>query len=254
MGMFTEVRPEIDSPEMVESELVNMIENIRNPRDGYDGIGCSEVGTCAKRLIHKILKHRPPRQYNDRWAAMVGTFGHAGLERGMTDAQERMQLAEPRYLTEYKVKCGYAAGSDIIGTADLFDTMSGTVVDWKFVGPTPLLKYKQNGPGNQYRVQAMLYGRGFALLGYDVRQVMIAFLPRSGALGSSRFKRGADGTPEWENRGQRFFWSEPYDESIALAALARLNGLYELLKMMDAETLLASFPDCSDYFCPWCGR
>src|SRR6202007_2411815 len=85
--------------------------------------------------------------------------------------------------------------------------VTGTVVDWKSVGPTQLTKYKAKGPGGQYRAQAHLYGRGWARRGQDVRHVAVMFLPRNGEL------------------REAYFWSEPYDEQVAIQALQRLEGI-----------------------------
>lgn len=257
MGLFS--IPEIDMPHIVEAELVTIMSSgmDTHPRGLKLGPGPSDAGhPCTRYLIHAIHNQPKPPGKGDRyrWAARIGTFGHAGLESDFITYNNAMVAAgeqQARYLLEQTVTCGTYDGIDLIGSADVFDIDSGTVVDWKFVGPTPLLGYKANGPGPKYRTQAHLYGRGFQLQGFRVNQVMIAFLPRGGELGTPELKV-LDGQVLWADRGQRYFWSEPYDEQVALDALARLNGLSQLLKLVGLEQLLASFGPCVDFFCPWC--
>jgi hypothetical protein len=247
----------MNQPHIIEAELIGIIlHNIRNrPRSKQQLMGPSEIGhPCARKLIHKLAGHREPRGFIDPWFAEMGTFAHAGLETGFRTWQDAQGFSDPRYLLEHEVTVGQVGGIDITGKADLFDTGSGCLVDWKAVGPDPLKRYKVNGPGIQYRRQAALYGRGFALQGYKVNTVMIAFLPRNGAIGTAEFTRTSTGmlTDEWANRGNRYFWSEPYDENVALEALSRVNGLAELLKVMPVDDLLEMYPECRTSFCPWC--
>ena len=54
-----------------------------------------------------------------------------------------------------------------------------------------------------------------------------------------------------------FAWSEPYAEPVALAALARANGLADLLTTGfggNAEAAASIYPICTNHFCDWCTR
>ena len=79
-----------------------------------------------------------------------------------------------------------------------------------------------------------LYGRGWALEGWKVDLVMIFFIPRDGELTDS------------------LVWSEPYNENIALNALARMNQLNGLLQAIGLEQALSLYAECEGRFCPWC--
>jgi hypothetical protein len=114
---------------------------------------------------------------------------------------------QERFYIETRVSVGEVNGVEITGSCDLYDRVTGTVVDHKFPGPTMLNKYRKKGPGKQYRDQAHLYGRGWVRAGLPVNRVMIAFLPRHGELDDA------------------FIWSEPYDEQVALDALQRVEGI-----------------------------
>jgi hypothetical protein len=75
-------------------------------------------------------------------------------------------------------------------------------------GPTILKGYaRKRYPGDQYRAQAHIYGRGWARKGLPVNRVMIFFLPRDGEL------------------DDHYVWSEPYDEQVALDAFERVAGI-----------------------------
>ena len=249
--------PEIDLPHIIEAEIVTMIEYMMasHPRTLQTAMGPSEVGNpCSRKLIHQLAGHgsgETDNPFRDRWAAQVGTFVHAGLEAGVRAFMAANPAFAGRYLLEHRVTVGSVGGVEISGNADIFDVDAGLVGDYKAVGPNPLLRYQSKGPGPQYRSQAHLYGRGFAAQGYTVNTVMIMFLPRAGDLGSSKLKPGSQ---DWVNRGQRYFWSEPYDESVAVAALARLQGLYDLMQAFGVEALLPRYQPCGSIFCGWCSR
>ena len=213
----------------------------QHPRSQQTRIGPSEVGQeCARRIAYKLLG-QPENSHRDApWLPTIGTAVHAWLEGvfdndNLTHAPERDH--QERWLVETRVNVGEINGTIITGSADLFDRFTGTVIDWKIVGPTTLRKYKSKGPGQQYRTQAHLYGRGFARAGHQVNRVMIAFLPRNAELTDAHI------------------WSEPYDESIAVAALARATGISLTVNTL-GHTGLAAVPTTESYcnFCPYLQR
>jgi len=182
-----------------------------HPRSLQREIGPSEVGhPCARKLGYKMMGHGE-RSHEPNWKATVGTALHSWLEqlldRANVDYETATQSGQERYLLEERVTVGQILGHDITGSCDVYDRATGLVVDWKTVGPTQLTKYRRYGPGDQYRAQAHLYGRGWRNRGLPVDNVMVIFLPRNGEL------------------AETYVWTEPYDETVAVAALQRATGI-----------------------------
>jgi len=222
----------IDRPQVVREELEWLIrEELRaHPRSQQVAIGASEVGDpCPRNLALKLAR---PSAGSSSWLAQIGTWGHAGLERMLH--RFNAQFQEPRFLVEAEVTCGELAGQPVRGHVDAFDVDTSTVIDWKFVGAARLDMFRANGPGPQYRAQAHLYGRGLVALGHHVEQVMVAFLPRERELYTA------------------WFWAEPYDESIAVQALSRAQGLVELVDSWGLDQALALYPPCGVRYCSAC--
>lgn len=201
---------------LIEDALTNQ------PRTLQTRIGPSELGNPCDRCL--ILKLGGTEETRDvAWLPFVGTAVHGELE-GIF-AQANAGLESVRWLVESQVSVGTVGGVDITGHADLFDLATGEVTDWKIVGKSTLTKVKANGPTPTYRQQAHLYGRGFTRRGLQVNRVRIAFLPRN----------------EPSLAGAHI-WSEPYDESIALAALARADMFATAIAMLGLDTVLAQAP------------
>jgi hypothetical protein len=195
------------------TELIGAIKDaIRNSdRTLQRMIGPSEIGNPCNRWIGYKQLHIPERPRAVPWKATVGTGGHMWMET----AVDRYNLQHyellgynERFYIETKVNVGEVNGVPITGSSDVFDRVTGTVVDWKFPGPNILKGYRRKlYPGDQYRDQAHLYGRGWVRAGFRVNRVMIFFLPRDGEL------------------DDHYVWSEAYDEQVALDALERLAGI-----------------------------
>lgn len=222
--------PETDAgPRLVAEALVSTIEeNITNhPRSRQKRIGPSEIGMdCTRRLVHKLAGHDEPER-GPAWKPTVGTACHAQMEEWFGSLPDEFKVEE-------RVLVGQIGEDYITGSTDLFIPAEGAVVDWKFVGPTRLKAYRSKGPGNQYRTQAHLYGKGWETAGYQVSTVMIAFLPRDGELSDA------------------YFWWEPYDPMVALTALVRANQISQDITNRGADAVLASYEPCTDRWCPWC--
>lgn len=206
-----------------------------HPRSQQKRIGPSEIGhPCARRIGYKLLGHP---EANDRrgvpWKPTIGTAVHTWLESVFTGVNDKLGM-DDRFLLEQTVDVGEIGGEAITGHCDLFDVATGAVIDWKCVGPKQLLKYKKSGPGDQYRVQAHLYGRGWARQGRRVDHVAVMFLPRDGELKLS------------------YLWHEPYDEQVALDALTRADGIAKLTGAAGAAAL-SVLPTADAYcqYCPW---
>lgn len=207
------------STDLLRKEVMYLIEKAiaNHPRSLQKRIGPSEVGgPCKRRIGYKLLGIGPFNPYPSvPWKATIGTAVHAWLEERFTANGED----DMRWLTEMTVSVGTILGTDITGHVDLYDRCTATTLDWKVVGDTQLTKYKAKGPGTQYRCQGHLYGRGLTRRGAPVDQVVIAFLPRNKDLTNA------------------YFWSEPYDERVALWALQRAEGIAVAVSAMGTAAL-----------------
>lgn len=199
---------------MLKAELLHVITDAiaHHPRSLQKRIGPSEVGIpCARRIGYKLLDIDEVNDaYDVPWLPTVGTGVHSWLEEAFTrnnTGQTTRDAGHTRWLVELRVDVGEINGQAITGNCDLYDRVTATVVDWKCVGDTPLRNYKANGPGEQYRAQAHLYGRGLARRGLPVDTVAIAFLPRNAELRNAHI------------------WHERYDEQVAVATLQRASGI-----------------------------
>ena len=228
----------IDEPQFVVADLMSVINDTmdNHPRSLQKEIGPSQLGGCIRSVVHTLAGDTAPG--NGRrtgWLATIGTAVHEWSAKAFEHHPLNQAVEQPRFLIEHRVCVGEVGGRRIEGNADLFDIDSGTVVDWKVVGTQRLNWYRDHGPGQQYRVQAHCYGRGFVDLGYVVHNVMIVFLPREKEL------------------QHYWMWSEPYTESVALDALSRVKGVLDLLELMGSSyDLAALYPPCGSYWCPWC--
>ncbi len=215
---------------------------VNHPRSQQRQIGPSEVGVeCDRRIAYKLLDV-PERPQSPAWLPTIGTAVHAWLEEQFDQAATSQHIAtgggEEEWLTERRVTTGFIPGIGFLdGSCDLFHRPTGTVIDHKIIGPTPLKTYKAKGPSQQYRIQAHLYGQGYANAGHEVRRVMIAFLPRNGQLGDA------------------YLWSEPWDPQIAADAIARLTHIAAAVAAAGPR-VLAALPtaDAHCLHCPWFRR
>lgn len=225
-------------PDLTGDHLLHLVRQaiLNHPRSLQQRIGPSELGhPCARRIGYKMLGH-PERAGEPNWKATVGTALHSWLEGVLDganlDYEQRTKSGEERYYTEQRVIVGQILGKDIDGSCDVYDRVTATVIDWKSVGPTQLTKYKRFGPGDQYRSQAHLYGRGWQTRGLPVDNVMVVFLPRNGELAETHI------------------WHEAYSEQVALDALQRVNGIALTTQAMGAAAL-AVLPT-ADAYCHMC--
>lgn len=225
-------------PRLLLDELLHIIrETIRTwPRSLQVEMGPSDLGhPCDRWMSHKLRGTPEVNSRHTPWLPTIGTAIHAWLQ----DAFIRDQFAAvragqpPRWLLEERVTVGTVSGVEISGSCDLYDTLTATVVDWKTCGKTRLDKYRRHGPDPDYRVQAHAYGRGWQRRGYPIDTVAIAFLPRNAEL------------------DQTVWWSEPYDEKVAVAALARAEviGMTNIALGKAAPAAMAT----TNHNCGYCG-
>lgn len=204
------------------------------PRSLQIAPGPSELGTpCTRRLGYKVLDWDPkPNSDTDPWAAIIGTSVHTWMAE--TWSQANLNLNYERYLIEHKVDLP----EGISGSCDLYDRLTGTVIDWKVTSPANITKYRKNGPGEQYRTQAHLYALGMQLAAGQPAHVAIVFLPRGGRI---------DGM---------HIWTEPYDPHIAVKAIRRYDAMRQFHYTVDPERhperwALLPTRDAHCTWCPW---
>lgn len=225
------------NPELVlDAYIAQITEAIEaHPRSLQTAIGPSEVGMdCLRRLAYKLSGH-PEKAAPPNWKATIGTAVHAWLEQVFTADPEIQAAGLQRWYTETRVDVGELPdGSHITGSCDLYDRVTGTVLDHKVVGPAQLKKYRAHGPSKQYRTQAHLYGRGWVRAGMRATHVAICFLPRNGDLKDA------------------YLWHEPFDEQVAVDGLNRLGGVWTLLQLQ-GEQALGLIPTADQYCwnCPF---
>lgn len=225
----------------IKAELIDVIRwaDANKPRSLQQNVGPSEVGVdCMRRLAYRYAGVKKCNEAADPWFATVGTAVHEWLDTAINlwcaNAQPEgsKYWAEPRYLTEERVRITVAGDQyGISGSCDLYDVERQTVIDHKVVGATALKKYVDKGPSNQYRTQVHLYGLGHEQAGRPVREVAIAFYPRSGYLTDMHV------------------WSEPYDRTIAEQAIARAATIRQLAYNLPVA-LIPAHPDAAA--CTWC--
>jgi len=216
-------------PTTLPGELRNILEAamVNAPRSLQERIGPSELGIeCDRCLAHKLAG--TPERPEAAWLPQIGTAVHEWAETVMLRHEHvRGTLGMPgRFLPECRVTVGFVGGVEISGSTDVFDTHSGTVVDWKVVGTTTLKAAKAHGASLQYQRQAHLYGKGWEDAGYQVRSVLIYFLPRNAMT-----------------LGDAYPWQADYDRQIALATLLRANEIALAIHDHGLEQVLAGMPE-----------
>lgn len=222
-------------PTLEGPELLHLIRSHidRHPRSLQTKVGPSELGTpCTRRLGYKLAGVPEANPRAGAWLPTIGTAVHTWLE-GAMQAHNDAHVVDRFYLEE-RVTVGQVGGVDVDGSCDCYDRIVATVIDWKVVGDTALKGYRKKGPGEQYRRQVHLYGKGFVAKGLPVDHVGIYFLPRNGELSNG------------------YYWSEPYDEALAVDTLTRANAVHEAVTA-GGRAVLPMLPTADAYcgYCPW---
>lgn len=209
-------------------------------RSQQTAIGFSELGNpCDRFLAHKAIGTTPANTDQDNWLAIVGTAVHAWLEKAYAADNER--LGRTRWVIEETV---YAL-PNLYGHGDLFDVDLGAVIDHKILGVTKLRKIKKGEISLEYRVQMHLYGYGHKQAGREVREVILAVYPRNDSL---RGQYGGNGL---------LLHREPYDEQIALDAVARWLRVVEYAMTLEVDRhpdrwpLIPATPGDNCKYCPF---
>ncbi|MFJ8995555.1 hypothetical protein ACIRQH_34765 [Streptomyces sp. NPDC102279] len=204
-------------------------------------IGPSEVGEpCERQLTYKILDWPESNTDRDPIAAIIGTGFHLWMAEKFEARQAPLADGQPRYRIEERVtvRDGYTDAARLTGSSDLYDRLARLNWDWKLVGVSSLDKYRRQGPGQKYRVQAHLYGLGQENAGHTPERVVVAFVARHHEL-------------------KVHVWSEPYDRTVAEAALARLDRIRDRAQALELDLHperwnqipIPEKPNCR--FCPY---
>lgn len=210
-------------------------------RSQQRAIGPSEVGEpCERQLTYKILDWPETNTNRDPIAAIIGTGFHMWIAEKFEARQVDLGDGQPRYRIEERVtvRDGYTEAASLRGSSDLYDRLARLNWDWKLVGVSSLDKYRRQGPGPKYRIQAHLYGLGQENAGHTPDRVVVAFIARHHEL-------------------KVHVWSEPYDRAVAEAALARLDRIRDHAMRLELDLHPERWPQISTEgaascrFCPW---
>lgn len=217
-------------PHPFSREILRMVReyDASRPRSLQKYLGPSEIGApCDRQLAYKLAGLPEVNDVADPWFPIIGSAVHEWLAKmaGWYNDVWLDRAGNPRFLIENRVKVAAEnRGYDTSGSTDLYDIDNRRVVDWKIVGNTTMKKIDVNDPdsiGPQYKVQGMTYGKGWEQAGYEVRSVLIAFLPRSNFLNKMKLVE------------------MPYDRSIADAAQARVAAIDQLRHLIKPENFPA---------------
>lgn len=205
------------------------------PRSLQKHLGPSEIGSgCDRQIAYKLANRPEVNETADPWFPVIGTAVHAWLADAIWWYNTEIGRADnPRFLVENRVKVqSRASGYNTSGHTDVYDMDFKRVIDWKIVGTTTMRKVtKEHGDPQQYVVQANTYGEGWVQAGYEVRELLICYLPRSNFLNKMHIS------------------SLPFTPELAHKALARVGAIEQLVNLgAKPETFPAA--DCT-IWCPF---
>jgi hypothetical protein len=224
-------------PETTAAEIVDAIRRgilAGDLRGRQVELGPSEVGhECARWLAYRLAGVPATGTEPVPWRQRIGTLVHDDVDGHLhLDNAER----QTRWLTGLRVNVGELyPGRPIEGTLDVFDLVSGAVVDLKVPGTTAMRNY---GPGKpereQYRKQVQLYGRGVMRAGYLPAWVSVLRLSPARELSEYVFK------------------FEPFNAAVAEQALARAGGIARMVDQLGARAAeLVPPTEATCHRCPW---
>lgn len=182
-------------------------------------LGSSEAGSPCDRQVLYTLTGTPRVNQRDPLRTMIGS----GLHLLLANFYGRLSVYSGRFLVETEVVFG-----GILGHVDLYDRLTGTVVDFKTTTKDKISHLKSQGPSPNYSTQVMLYGGGLEAAGHEVRMVALLFIPIDGELSDA------------------WMWRHRYDRAVAEAAVSRVDSLRSLDPAMVKAT--------PSRLCPWCNH
>jgi len=174
-------------------EIMQMVRayDANRPRSLQQFLGPSEIGApCDRQIAMKLAGIPEVNETADPWFPIIGSAVHAWLADAVVWYNDVYlgRPTNPRFLVENRVKVtAKEGGYDTSGHTDVYDADFKRVIDWKIVGTTTMRKVKNGATpeekaGPQYTVQGNTYGRGWVEAGYEVKELLICFLPRSNFL------------------------------------------------------------------------
>jgi CRISPR/Cas system-associated exonuclease Cas4 (RecB family) len=168
-------------------------------------VGPSEIGGCRRKVWYR-LNAQPETNFElKKLAAIMGTAIHAEIEKSI----EAIDPNGEKYWVETEVEYG-----GIKAHIDLFIPETGSVVDWK----TSKIKNLSYFPSMQQRWQVQVYGYLLEKSGKaKVNDVNLVAIARDGDENDVRLH------------------SEPYDETMAHAALLWLENVKNSKELPPAE-------------------
>ena len=167
-------------------------------------VGPSEIGGCRRKVWYRLNEQPHTNENQSKLAAIMGTAIHATIEEAIT----KLDPEAKDYLVETEV-----AYDGMKAHVDLFVPSTGAVIDWK----TSKIKNMGYFPSNQQRWQVQLYGYLLSKNGYQVNTVNLVAIARDG-----------------EEKDVKVH-SEPYDETMAHAALLWLENVKNSKELPPAE-------------------
>lgn len=182
-------------------------------RGAQKHLGPSEIGSpCDRRIALSLMQVPPCNPGGDSWASWVGTQIH----RGLAEMFDWANHGTGRFVTELGLEFPVVLMPK--GTTDLLDRTLMLILDHKAQGAMSAKDLATFGPAEYYRVQAHTYGYGARLKGEEVEHVAITSWPR-----------------DRSTLANLYTWTEPYDESVALTAIARIEGIAERIQQLQVE-------------------
>jgi len=152
-----------------------------NPRSLQSNIGPSELSSpCDRRVGYRLAQVPPVNNTLDPWPAIVGTAIHDWLEHAVKTWNLNNKLPDGSY--EWITETRLDFSEFVTGRSDLLNVRTGTVVDYKGVSPDKMRTIKRDGSPANYRKQIQIYGWGYERLGYAVKKVALAYVPRAGNI------------------------------------------------------------------------
>jgi CRISPR/Cas system-associated exonuclease Cas4 (RecB family) len=167
-------------------------------------VGPSEIGGCRRKVWYRLNAQPHTNENQSKLAAIMGTAIHATIEEAIT----KLDPEAKDYLVETEVSY-----DGMKAHVDLFVPSTGAVIDWK----TSKIKNMGYFPSNQQRWQVQLYGYLLSKNGHQVNTVNLVAIARDG-----------------EEKDVKVH-SEPYDETMAHAALLWLENVKNSKELPPAE-------------------
>lgn len=209
----------------------------RSPRTLQVHLGPSEIGSeCDREVAGKLAGLPATNHVSDPWPSVVGTAVHAWFA-------DAFAADGPRWLAERRVDPTPWLEEDLghAGTADLFDLETGTLIDHKVLGRSTHDKLVRHGPPVHYRLQLLLYARGYANAGVPVRRVALAAWPRAGATLGGLHVWGLDLSPAT---------GAEVDELLNVT-MPRRYAQADSLRAGHPLSSIPATPSEHCFFCPW---